>query len=74
VRKKHGTQDLMKTFSDLRSKIYEIDVSERFRDLIYNSNYSIEGGKMLDKIKGLDSQIANAEWDLISHLNKPKDK
>jgi hypothetical protein len=62
----------MKSFSDLRKKVHEIDVSDRFNDLLYSSSKYKNNAQVLNKIKDLDLQIENAEYDLVKCLNASK--
>jgi hypothetical protein len=63
----------MKSFSDLRQKVHEIDVGNRFSDLLIStSEYKIKAN-ILNKVNELDKQIESAELNLVRCLNNPKD-
>ena len=64
--------DLIKSFSNIRKKVHEIDVSKRFNDLLYSSIKYKDKANILNKIKELDSQIENAGYDLVKCLNASK--
>jgi hypothetical protein len=66
--------ELLKTITDIKTKIYELDVFEKYNMLgeKYSKSSVSINSKALDMIKELDKQIVNSEVSLIKTLNMSK--
>jgi hypothetical protein len=71
---KFRPNELLKTFTDIKSKIFKLDVHERYTmlgDRYSKLSANINTGN-LNLVKELDKQIINSEVELIKALNQVK--